>query len=139
MLSESERTKNAEWENEFYSNTEDIVLPIFQAEIVDAAKHDPIFKSSPNIAADVDPKTWTTTIAYYDPCHVRYRRWRGSAVHVELFLCPKSEGRSHVFLFNAFEAILPSKNPTKPSIYQAMKPTCHLEKVSYENGSEQGF
>ena len=122
MLSESERTKNAEWEKEYYSNANDIVLPTLQAEIVDAAKHDPIFKSSPEIGADVDPKTWTTTIAYFNPCHVRYRRWRGSAGHVELFLCPKSEGRSRVFLFNAYEAILLSRNETKPSLLHAMKP-----------------
>eukprot|EP00957_Ditylum_brightwellii_P034179 2590100-Ditylum_brightwellii.AAC.1 len=73
---------------------------MFQVEVVDAPKHDPVFlgmKSRLTI-----PDNATCTIAFYDPCHVRYRRnipGRG-ATHVELFMTPTSAGRSRVVLFN---------------------------------------
>lgn len=108
MLSEAERKQNVLWEKKYHNNNNNktMVLATFQAEIVNASIHDPLFKAFANAGiagAGAPPKDWTTTIAYYDPCHVRYRRWRGTASHVELFLCPTSQGRSRVFLFNAME------------------------------------
>lgn len=123
MLSQEEREKNAEWERE-HSDTPP-VLPRYQAEIVDAAKHDPIYLGFPKIG---NTSIWTTTIGYYDPCHVRYRRYRGpgQSSHVELFLCPTSEGRSRVFLFNVFET--PPKPPTiKVPVLQSIKSLLQLK------------
>jgi hypothetical protein len=130
MLSQSQKVENAAWEKE--ANPEgQVVLPFFQAEIMNASKHDPIFKSFVSSMKDPgDTDSWTCTIAYYDPCHVRYRRCRGgtSNSHVELFLCPTSEGRSRVFLYNVLEAFLPSKEEKKPPTLQhrisaALKPS----------------
>jgi Pheophorbide a oxygenase len=111
MLSEAERKENVLWEKKYHTDdnntndTETMVLATFQAEIINASLHDPIFKAFAKAGSfgAAPPEDWTTTIAYYDPCHVRYRRWRGTAFHVELFLCPTSQGRSRVFLFNAIE------------------------------------
>jgi len=122
MLSEQERECEAQWELEYAkhaaandngNNDNDkkentaVVLPMFQVEVVDAPKHDPVFlgmKSRLTI-----PDNATCTIAFYDPCHVRYRRnipGRG-ATHVELFMTPTSAGRSRVVLFNVMESFLP--------------------------------
>ena len=115
MLSEEERVENASWERAF-SNVEP-VLPRYQAEIVDAADHDPVYLSLPRMG---NVSNWTTTIGFYDPAHVRYRRHRGpgKSIHVELFLCPTSEGRSRVFLYNLFET--PSL-PSAPVVSVAQK------------------
>jgi len=122
MLSQSEKVVNAAWEKEYHSEDHQVVLPRFQVEIAEAAKHDPILQM---IRQRKDPgeavtDTWTCTIAYFDPSHVRYRRERepGSAGHVELFLCPTSQGRSRVFLFNVLEAFLPRRDGEKPTLRQ---------------------
>lgn len=114
MLSLAKRKKCEEWQTEFHKNgkeKQEIVLPTFQAELVDPAKHDPMFKAMLTRMKVADPTKLSTTVAYYDPCHVRYRRQTTSgprsALHVELFMCPTSEGRSRVFLYNVFEASLP--------------------------------
>ena len=130
MLSQSQKVENSAWEKE--DNPEgQVVLPFFQAEITDASKHDPVFKSIVSRMGDAgDADSWTCTIAYYDPCHVRYRRCRGpgKTMLVELFLCPTSEGRSRVFLYNVAEVFLPSKEENKPTPLQqiisaALKPS----------------
>lgn len=97
MVSESGRAKNSAWEKQMPYNKQDVVLPTYEAEVMDPVNHDPIMMSIPNPLNNSD--TWTTTIGFYSPCHVRYRRWRGPGMagHVELFMCPKSEGRSRVF------------------------------------------
>lgn len=113
MLSESERAKHSTWEKLEPYNNQNVVLPTFQVEITDAAKHDPLLMTIPDPLGNKD--SWTCTIGFYSPCHVRYRRWRGpgTAGHVELFMCPTSEGRSRVIFFNAFEAILAAKPVAK--------------------------
>lgn len=54
----------------------------------------------------VDSAAASVNISFFAPQHVRYeRRPRpGAAANVELFLCPTAQGRSRVFLFNAFAA-----------------------------------
>jgi phenylpropionate dioxygenase-like ring-hydroxylating dioxygenase large terminal subunit len=130
MLSQPQKIKNADWEKE-YNPEGQVVLPTFQAEIIQAAQHDPILKGilTTGMGDPRDADNWTTTIAFYDPCHVRYRRWRGPGLssHVELFLCPTSEGRSRVFLYNVVESMLPSKLEKKSTLQQyisiALKPS----------------
>jgi pheophorbide a oxygenase len=83
--------------------------PLYQVEVVNAGRQDPIFAGLPDPAGTRDQ--WTTFISYYSPCHVRYERRRGStgptASNVELFMCPLTAGKSRVFVFNAFELALP--------------------------------
>lgn len=126
MLSQQEKIDYAEWEQQQQQpggnnnvGVEGVepgpVVPTLQAEILQAANHDPIFKSflrraqqPPNNAPD-----WKTTVGFWSPNHVRYRRTRGSpdtAFHVELFLCPRTEGRSRVFLFNTAASLLRDPN-----------------------------
>ncbi|CAB9530575.1 Pheophorbide a oxygenase [Seminavis robusta] len=102
-----------------------IPIPTFQAEVVDAAQYDPILMRQAKASGDVAvTKSWTTTIGYFGPSHVRYRRDRGDQgeVHVELFLCPTTEGKSRVFLFNV---MVPGKqqppvNTAKPHLGQKL-------------------
>jgi pheophorbide a oxygenase len=129
MLSQSAKVENAAWEKEYISEDQ-IVLPTFQVEILEAAKHDPILKSVMAMMKDpVGTDKWTCTVAYFNPSHVRYRRYQGrpgTASHVELFMCPTTQGRSRVFLYNVLEAFLPSKDAEKkptPTRQQRMMPT----------------
>jgi phenylpropionate dioxygenase-like ring-hydroxylating dioxygenase large terminal subunit len=125
MLSQSAKVDNAAWEKEYHSEDQ-IVLPTFQAEILEAAKHDPILKSVMARMKDpVGTDKWTCTVAYFNPGHVRYRRFRGpgTAFHVELFLCPTTQGRSRVFLYNIMEAFIPSKDEKKLTRKQRMMAT----------------
>jgi len=119
MLSLEERKKNANWETAFGENPS-MVLPRAQAEITQAAAHDPIFVGSYNPRTPEVFKNWTTTIGYYDPCHVRYQRYRGSTSTVELFMCPTSEGRSRVFLFNCFEGLISEPTSVKAKLTQKL-------------------
>jgi phenylpropionate dioxygenase-like ring-hydroxylating dioxygenase large terminal subunit len=115
MLSQSAKVEKAAWEKEYISEDQ-IVLPTFQVEIQDAAKHDPILKSFMARMKDpVGADKWTCTVAYFNPGHVRYRRSQGpgKGSHVELFMCPTTQGRSRVFLYNIFEAFIPSKDAEK--------------------------
>lgn len=127
MVPKQEREDFAQWENKF-REPKDETTPLaarYQAEIVSAAQHDPVFvrmsKSLPFNAT----KDWKTDISFFDPCHVRYRRTRGSDIgagtNVELFFCPTSEGRSRVFLFNLFEPLLypPPKTTTLSGLKNA--------------------
>jgi pheophorbide a oxygenase len=99
MLSKREREDAALWEKE-EDPTYNPVLPRYQAEVIDAAQHDPLMMRFAKSGVEM-----STRIGYYDPCHVRYRRKIGErATHVELFMCPVSEGRSRVFLFNVFKS-----------------------------------
>lgn len=97
MLSKEERVENAQWEQDYYQSndncnvttatTTEPVLPRYQAEIVNAGEHDPILKGFPKMPG-ANTSAWTTTIGFYDPCHVRYRRYRrpGQASHVTFSL-----------------------------------------------------
>lgn len=146
MQSELEREANSAWEKEYdddYVRDEfDVVLPTFQVAVENALENDPIFKSFPSArkqqSGDSVESPWTTTISFYAPNHVRYRRIPGTAPasHVELFLCPTSEGRSRVFLVNCFDGILPSSEkaandtttisqrpPLHQRVFHAMKPS----------------
>jgi pheophorbide a oxygenase len=131
MLSQAERIRNAEWEGAAP------VLPRYQAEIIDAAKHDPVFLGMPQFG---NTSEWTTTIAFFDPCHVRYRRCRGpgQSSHVELFMCPTSEGQSRVFLYNIFSQ--PPVSPVvKPSMAQRFKVLKgSVEKRVFKPGAADG-
>ena len=106
MLSESERTELA---------TGNAAVPLFQAEVKDAAQHDPVFLGmAQSMGSDRVPRNATTTIAFFDPCHVRYHRvgMNDMSVDVQLFMCPTQAGKSRVVLFNVFESILPPVNAT---------------------------
>jgi pheophorbide a oxygenase len=125
MLSQSAKVDNAAWQLEYHSEDQ-IVLPTLQAEILEPAKHDPILKGMAARMKDtVGTDKWTCTVAYFNPGHVRYRRSRGPGMnsHVELFLCPTTQGRSRVFLYNVFEAFLPSKDEKKTTRKQRMMAT----------------
>lgn len=102
MLSESERIELA---------VDEDAVPLFQAEVQNAPEHDPVFMALSKSMGPL-PDNSTTTIAYFEPCHVRYHRvgLGGKAVDVQLFMCPISAGKSRVFLFNVFESILPPVN-----------------------------
>ena len=84
-----------------------MVVPRFQAEVVNASLHDPMFLSLQAMKLPVAENS-TCTIAYYDPCHIRYRRDRSSSVgHVELFMTPIGPGKSRAYIFNVFDGLLP--------------------------------
>ena len=120
-MSQNEREDYAKWEADVgrNNNKDDVtdspshtpVVPLYQAKIVDAAKHDPILIGLANqVKNETLTQDWETTISFFDPCHVRYRRTRGPGIglssHVELFLCPTSESRSRVFLFNIMGSLV---------------------------------
>jgi len=112
MLSESERSELA---------SGDAAVPLFQAQVKDAAQHDPIFLGmAKSMGPSRVPSNSTTTIAFFDPCHVRYHRvsMNDMAVDVQLFMCPTSAGKSRVMLFNVFESFLPPLNATVDEITQ---------------------
>mmetsp|Transcript_25913 Transcript_25913/g.36332 ORF Transcript_25913/g.36332 Transcript_25913/m.36332 type:complete len:310 (+) Transcript_25913:2-931(+) len=102
---------------------------------MNAPKNDPIYAG---YSLPV-PEDATTTISFYDPFHVRYRRERmpGAASHVELFMAPTSAGKSRVFLFNVVEALLPplpgtpekQEKPTLKSRLSALSPVTLKQKL----------
>ncbi|KAL7457120.1 hypothetical protein ACHAWC_008591 [Mediolabrus comicus] len=116
MMSEKERVAYALWEEEFVDDDngvggedkQDVMMkkkkrysvPIHQAEVMNARHTDPMFLSM----AKRFPvsENANSTISFYEPCHIRYRRERvpGTFGHVELFMCPTSAGKSRVFLWN---------------------------------------
>ncbi|CAM9204588.1 unnamed protein product, partial [Heterosigma akashiwo] len=117
MLSEKEKKKEAEREvcmqGQTKATTETPISPIFQAQLTNASDHDPMFLSLSKQGFQV-PADASCTIAYYDPCHVRYRRVRGGmGQHVELFMTPTRAGHSRVVLYNPAEAFLPPLNPSQ--------------------------
>jgi len=138
MLSETEKEKEAEWEMKYEKcagGKPPPVLPIFQVEVINASKCDPILLGFSKLFPV--PANSTCTIGYYAPCHVRYRRvisGRGSQ-HVELFMAPTKAGESRVFLFNPSEALLPPLDPpekekaTFKSLIAAISPTALKSKV----------
>jgi len=135
MLSLAEKETNAAWEQD-YKSKDGVVLPTFQAEILQAAQHDPMLQMFGARDDSGNTDSWTTTIAYYAASHVRYRRWRGpgKAGHVELFFCPTSEGRSRVFLYNVVESLLPPtgerpKIPLKERLGTAIKPSTWVKSL----------
>eukprot|EP00567_Pseudictyota_dubia_P012713 CAMPEP_0197453320 /NCGR_PEP_ID=MMETSP1175-20131217/34592_1 /TAXON_ID=1003142 /ORGANISM="Triceratium dubium, Strain CCMP147" /LENGTH=615 /DNA_ID=CAMNT_0042986571 /DNA_START=88 /DNA_END=1935 /DNA_ORIENTATION=+ len=83
-------------------------LPLFQAEVIDAANHDPeVVAARKNPALQSDPDIAVSTVGFFDPCHVRYHRnpgVLGSSYEINLFMCPKSGGESRVFLHTPFES-----------------------------------
>ncbi len=117
MMSEKERVAYALWEEEFVDDDngggggEDdqddkgikkkrYSVPMHQAEVMNARHTDPMFLTM----AERFPvsENANSTISFYEPCHIRYRRERvpGTFGHVELFMCPTSAGKSRVFLWN---------------------------------------
>jgi hypothetical protein len=70
MLSEKERIENAEWENKYRGisggeTQSTTVLPVFQAEILNSTKNDPLLQRfGPGNPSD--PERWFTTIATFD-------------------------------------------------------------------------
>jgi pheophorbide a oxygenase len=88
-------------------------LPMYQARVANAADHDPeivaALKYNPEVRSVADPKLATSTIGFYEPCHVRYHRnpgIPGASYEIDLFMCPTTEGNSRVFLFTPFEKLL---------------------------------
>ena len=113
MLSEAERAKTSIMKN---NNLNDAKLPLYQARVKNAAEHDPeivaALKYNPMVQAQADPKSATSTIAFFDPCHIRYHRNQGipgSSYEINLFMCPTTVGSSRIFLFTPFEAMLPKE------------------------------
>ena len=119
MLSSDERKKNLGWDSAF-GDALSTVLPAAQAEITQAAEHDPIFASMYRSSRPemMNFKDWTTHIGYFDPMHVRYQRKSIAYSAVELFMCPTSEGRSRVFLFNCFEGMVTEPKGFKDKMKQ---------------------
>lgn len=79
----------------------------FSAAVLQPARDDPVLKGmAAAFPSMVDSAAASVNISFFAPQHVRYeRRPRpGAAANVELFLCPTAQGRSRVFLFNAFAA-----------------------------------
>lgn len=91
------------------------VTPLIQGEVEDAFQMDPTFIGMKNIPAMGITTEASTTVAFYDPFHVRYHRNptadTGRAFNVELFMCPTATGKSRVFLINASEMFLPISQP----------------------------
>jgi pheophorbide a oxygenase len=101
------------------------VLPRYQVDLPKAGQFDPILKSNPGAA------NATLQVAFYDPCHVRYRR-AGSLFgnfNVELFFCPLDSGRSRVFLLNAITMVAPKKADVKPKLASMLSPKTWLNKM----------
>lgn len=121
MLSESEKQSNSAWEGATLERD----LPLFQAQVVNASEADPIFLSTAKmLGVDSLSEQSNTTIAFYEPSHVEYRRLRpgAGAGHVELFICPTQPGRSRVFLYNCVERLLPPEtSPPKPTLRSKLK------------------
>lgn len=87
----------------------------FSAAVLQPARDDPVLKGmAAAFPSMVDSAAASVNISFFAPQHVRYeRRPRpGAAANVELFLCPTAQGRSRVFLFNAFAA---GARPAVPS------------------------
>ena len=53
----------------------------YQARVENAAEHDPeivaAFKYNPDVQAAADPNKATSTLAFFDPSHIRYHRNQG--------------------------------------------------------------
>jgi len=98
-------------------------MPLFQAQIQGAAQHDPVFLGmTKSMGPSRVPCNSTTTIAFFDLCHVCYHCISiiDMAVDIQLVMCPTSAGKSRVMLFNVFESFLPPVNATVDEI--AKKP-----------------
>jgi hypothetical protein len=89
--------------------------PLYEAMVEDAASTDPSLKGR-TVPADS-----TTTIAFYEPNHVRYTRKTPLATCVVLFLCPLSPTRSRVCMFNVAEAMLVKAPPQTKSKRQVVQ------------------
>ena len=94
------------------------VLPLFQSQVIDAADHDPelvaAWKSNPQVQNQGDKSQAVATVAFYDPCHIRYYRnpgLVGGSYEINLFMSPITTGKARVFLFTPFEQMLPPEEP----------------------------
>lgn len=130
MLSRSESLQASKSQNGHGA-----VLPLFQAQVINATEHDPeivAMLKNPEAKTKSDPSLALATVGFFDPCHVRYHRnpgIQGSSYEINLFLCPTSAGKSRVFLFTPFEAMLNSIKPANSSSPRTME----------EKPMEQGF
>lgn len=133
MMSEKERTEYAKWEEEFLDdNGTTYDVPLHQAEVLNASDTDPIFLVIANRFPSGVSESANATIAFFEPCHVRYRRERlpGSVGHVELFMCPTSAGRSRVFLWNTIhKAEEPPVTKTLKSRLVKLSPLAAMKKA----------
>eukprot|EP00523_Entomoneis_sp_CCMP467_P005697 CAMPEP_0168764200 /NCGR_PEP_ID=MMETSP0724-20121128/24753_1 /TAXON_ID=265536 /ORGANISM="Amphiprora sp., Strain CCMP467" /LENGTH=582 /DNA_ID=CAMNT_0008813421 /DNA_START=92 /DNA_END=1840 /DNA_ORIENTATION=+ len=119
MLSLKEREEFATWE-QGYDASADPVLPKMQAEIMQAAAHDPIFAGFYDANNPDQFANWTTKIGFFEPFHARYTRFGFSTSTVELFMCPLSEGKSRVFLFNCFDMMVTKPKTLKDKIFKIL-------------------
>ena len=101
MLSSRQKLETAESYHD-----DPTILPLFQAQVVNAADHDPELVAAltynPMVAAQAKPELACSTVAFFDPCHIRYHRnpgIPGSSYEINLYMCPTSAGNSRVFLF----------------------------------------
>jgi len=108
MLTEAAKVDTAR-----IQHNEGKALPLYQARVENAAEHDPeivaAFKYNPDVQATADTSKATSTLAFFDPSHIRYHRNQGiqfGSYEIDLFMCPTTEGNSRVFLFTPFEKFL---------------------------------
>mmetsp|Transcript_17413 Transcript_17413/g.31489 ORF Transcript_17413/g.31489 Transcript_17413/m.31489 type:complete len:409 (+) Transcript_17413:3-1229(+) len=107
VMGGQERVDYARWEEEFGATSKghdgtNYAVPLYQVEILNATQNDPMFLSIAAMLPNGVSPDANGTIAFFEPCHVRYRRERvsGTFGHVELFMSPTSAGKSRVFLWN---------------------------------------
>ena len=98
MLNETE--KSALNDNEDSSSYPSTVTPLYEVEIMNASRSDPVLLSMKGT-----PDTATAHVGFYQPCHVRYNRVVPDiqSSQVILYFCPTSSTKSRVFLMNVFE------------------------------------
>ncbi|CAB9497286.1 Pheophorbide a oxygenase [Seminavis robusta] len=119
LWSEEERTKAAKKEVKAVqeaskgSLSQPIVVPRFQTNVLNAAETDPSMIARSKFKRATPNNNTMATTAFYDPCHIRYRRLFGASnsdktngANIEMFLCPIGPGKSRVMLFNSFERFL---------------------------------
>lgn len=118
MLSfEEKKVVATESNDDNFDRHGEVLVPLYQAEIVDAGENDPIFQGYRTYTKAIPDETWTVTAAFFEPNHIRYRRLRGgrAPAQQEIFLCPLSPGRSRVFLFNSRATIAPKNQHQRSS------------------------
>ncbi|KAL7546528.1 hypothetical protein ACHAWF_009940, partial [Thalassiosira exigua] len=130
MLSAAEKVETAKLQNNPIVN-----LPFSQTRVVNAAEHDPEIVAAhmynPDVRARADPELASSTIGFFDPCHIRYHRNQGipgSSYEINLFMCPTTEGNSRVFLFTPFEKMLPQEGEEDDATKTTYQPSTLMQR-----------
>jgi len=150
MLSQSQRQTIAQQMVQLYhdpnhnnpstSLTQALVVPTYQATVLDAARHDPelvsAFHQNPFLQQYAQKEAAVSHVGFFAPHHVRYHRnpgvlseQGGRAYEIQLFMCPTTAGKSRVFLMAPFEQRLPplsemaTEDKVKTTTTNATSPT----------------